>query len=293
VKQFIRTAVQSSLKVVPFKKQLFGTLRLIHPPKRIWSMLSFEGSFQVAVNNTASFRMWHHGYSSEQHMFWRGLFSWGEDHPLQLWVKLCADAHVIFDVGANIGVYSLVAKTINPTARVFGFEPVGHLHRKFARNCELNGFDIACEHTALSNQNGSAVIYIKPGGITTASLQQNALRSQSEVIETATISRYAEEMGIERIDLMKIDVEGHEPRVLEGMGPKLLATTPTIIIEILSDMIGAKIESILKGHKYLYFNIDEYKGPIRRSHITASGLTRHSRNFLLCQMATARKLKLI
>ncbi len=293
MKQTVRAILEASVGAAPFKKQVFSIIRLFNPPKRIWNLLRFQGRFKVAVDENVFFYMNNYGQGFENGIFWRGLFKgWGEEQPVQLWMKLCKGANTILDVGANMGVYSLVAKAVNPQSRVYGFEPVAHIYRKFSENCETNGFDITCIHTALSNVNGSADIYIKPGGLTTASLMANALRTEREQVETMTLSTFIESNVSGNVDLMKIDVEGYEPAVLEGMGEYLGAMTPTIIIEILSDQVGRNIETLVRKCSYLFFNIDELLGPIPQQHLSVEGKSRHSRNFLLCKEAVANKLNL-
>ena len=47
-----------------------------------------------------------------------------EKVSLQLWEELCKESEVIFDVGSNTGVYSLLAKSSNPKSKVYAFEPI-------------------------------------------------------------------------------------------------------------------------------------------------------------------------
>ncbi len=56
---------------------------------------------------------------------------------------------------------------------------------------------------------------------------------------------------------MKIDVETHEPEVLEGMGIYLKKFKPTLLIEILDNEVAEKIQVLVKGLNYIYFNLDE------------------------------------
>src|SRR3954464_3973004 len=78
---------------------------------------------------------------------------------MDLWQKLCKGANTILDVGANAGIYSLVAKAVHPDARVYAFEPVERIFSHLKDNCALNGFDVVCEPFALSDHDGEAVIY--------------------------------------------------------------------------------------------------------------------------------------
>jgi FkbM family methyltransferase len=289
----IGLGVKSAVRILPFKRRIFSAVRRLNPPKRIWNLLRFEGKFEVEVAERLSFYMNHYGYGFENGIFWNGLFrGWGEEQSLRLWIRLCTHARTVLDVGANVGVYSLLAKTVNPESQVYGFEAVQHLHEKFERNCELNGFDIRCVHTAVSNVDGFADIFSTPGGFATASLQTNALRTTSERVTTTTLTTFIESQSISRVDLMKIDVEGYEPQVLEGMGEHLVVMKPTILVEILTDEAGRKVESVVAPCAYLFFKIDEIRGPIKCPRLTIEGRSRHSRNFLPCSEAIAEELDL-
>ena len=108
-------------------------------------------------------------------------------------------------------------------------------------------------------------------------------------IKTKKLSTFIKEQNINQIDLIKIDVETHEPEVLEGMEEFLKLFKPTLLIEVLNDEIGAKIQNIIKDIDYLYFNIDEVNKPKKVSKIVKSDYY----NYLICAPDVAQKLKLI
>ena len=75
----------------------------------------------------------------------RTLFGCGE--------TLCNGSDVILDIGANVGIYSLIAKSENPNAKIIAFEPSRKIYPELIVNMDLNNFDIKCERIALSNSN--------------------------------------------------------------------------------------------------------------------------------------------
>ena len=114
-------------------------------------------------------------------------------------------------------------------------------------------------------------------------------REQRKVsVPVTKLSTYIAARGLERVDLMKIDVESHEPEVLEGLGTYLQSFKPTLLIEVLTDAVGRSLERIVGGLGYLYFDIDEVNPPRRVEQIRKS---RHW-NYLLCQPAVADRLGL-
>ncbi len=89
--------------------------------------------------------------------------------------------------------------------------------------------------------------------------------------------------------MLKIDVETHEPEVLEGLGKYLHIMKPTILIEILTDEVAVRVEAIVRDKGYLYFDIDEKQKPSLVQHLSKSSFY----NYLICQPEVAVKLKLL
>lgn len=288
----MRRVIKSIYNFVPFKKQFYSLLRPLNIPKSIYQHLHFKDTFNVKFD-IYKFEIEHHGYQIENELFWSGLTEGWEKISMRLWIELCKDSNTIIDIGANTGVYSLVAKAVNPNASVCGFEPVERVFRKFKKNCELNNFDIKCFDYALSNYDGEAVIYDTPSEhVYSVTVNQNISQSKDVIetkIKTKRLSSFIEESKMGKIDLMKIDVETHEPEVLEGMGVYLNQYQPTLLIEILNDEVGGKVQSMIGHLDYLYFNIDEINAPKRVSKIEKSAYY----NYLICKKDVAEKLNLV
>jgi FkbM family methyltransferase len=246
------------------------------------------------VNETKKFKIKHYGYEIENEIFWAGLTNGWEKESIKLWMKLCETSEIIFDIGANTGVYSLIAKTVNPNAKVYAFEPVSRVFAKLKENIALNNFDIIPIQKAVSNTDGTAIIYdTYSEHIYSVTVNKNLCSPETKVIETqidtVTLNSFIRQNNIKKVDLMKIDVETHEPEVLQGFSYYLFQFKPTMLIEILNNEVGEKVNNIIQGLDYLYFNIDE-KGSIRQvDKITKSDYF----NYLLCNIDIATKLGLI
>jgi FkbM family methyltransferase len=242
-------------------------------PHRISRRLYTPGVFRVEIDDHHSFRLRSNGFMIENRVFWRGLSAY-ESAAMVQWIDRCAEAKVIFDIGANIGLYSLVAKTLNPDALVCGFEAMSDLYEKFSRNCRLNKLEIRSFREAVCNVDGEAQIHFEPNEPMIASLRKGG-RRLSETVKSLRLDSFVKREGIDRIDLMKIDVECLEPEVLDGMGDTLKTFRPTIIVEILDDPAGERIERMLTD--YTYYCLDDSRGSIEVPHLHPSS----SRNFLL------------
>lgn len=295
--RFIKNIFVAIYNLIPFKGQLFYIVKKIYsPPQSIYKHLHFKGVINISIDKQHSFRMQHYGYVLENEMFWAGINSGWESESIKLWMKLSERSKTIFDIGANTGIFSLVAKCVNPKAEVFALEPVERVYNKLERNIILNGYDIRCLNIAASDFDGSATIYdLKSEHLYSVTVNKNMNPASAEVvpveIQVLTIDTIIENNLIKKIDLMKIDVETHEPQVLEGYKKYIQLHSPAILIEIVMDEIGAKVEKILKdcGCNYLYFNIDEVKGIRQMDRITKSD----HYNYLLCSLEMAEELELV
>jgi len=279
--------------VIPWKKQIFSLVKRVYVPSHtLFQHLHFHGIFQVQVEDKF-FKLQHYGYQIENEIFWQGLKSGWEKVSLQLWTKLCKTHHCILDIGANTGVYALIAKTVHPEAKVFAFEPVQRVFEKLQRNIYLNQFDIKAYEKAVSNEDGAAIIYDQlTEHIYSVTVNKNLSANQQvrEVtIQTVTLASFIEKEKLDFVDLIKIDVETHEPEVLEGMGEYLTKFKPTLLIEILTEEVAKRVEDIVKNCEYLYFDIDEKGLPKQTFHIGKSSYY----NYLLCSKETALSLSLI
>ena len=158
---------------------------------------------------------------------------------------------VLWDIGANIGAYTLYA-CLRPEVRVFAFEPLASTFALLAENIALNGItDRAMPIcVALSNANGLSPFYlasIEPGTAMHALGAPENVRGHFDPagMQIAMSMRgddLARQVNLTRPDHVKIDVDGHEPRVLEGMGD-LLAQVRTVWIEMEGQ--GDEIETLL------------------------------------------------
>ncbi|MGZ6520119.1 MAG: FkbM family methyltransferase, partial [Bacteroidia bacterium] len=133
-------------------------LKTLKFPENIYRHLYFEDVFTVK-SESYKFLITHYGFQLENEIFWKGLTNGWEKVSMKLWIELSKKSAVILDIGANTGIYSLVSKTVNPTAEVFAFEPVERIYNKLEKNNKLNNYDIHCFELALSDKNGEAIIY--------------------------------------------------------------------------------------------------------------------------------------
>lgn len=291
----MKRIIKKIYQFIPFKKQIFQFIKYFGTPSHsVYKHLHFTGVITVKAGETGQFKIMHYGKEIENDIFWSGLTGW-EEVSMRYWMELCKNSKVIFDIGANTGIYALTAKAINSSSCVYAFEPLKQMYDKLVSNVKLNSYDIHCVKKAVSHKNGKAIIYeTGDDHVAAASLnvevRQYGKLDQETEIETITLDSYIEENKIDKIDLLKIDVETHEPSVMEGYMHYFLQHRPDFLIEVLTDEVGEKLQQVFDGHNYFYFNIDDKHGAIRQeTNIRKSDYF----NYLLLTEATARKFKLI
>jgi FkbM family methyltransferase len=128
---------------------------------------------------------------------------------------------VVFDVGGNEGDYSADVLTLNPKTRLFAFEPHPHTFLRASERLAPLGaqmINAACGKTA-----GKMTLYDHTStGSEHASLYKGVIEdlhhteANAYEVQVVDLDTFAMERGIDHIDLLKIDTEGHEIEVLRG-----------------------------------------------------------------------------
>lgn len=284
--------------ILPFKKQICFLLKKSGLPyEKFYKDIRFRGKFKVIIDNK-EFQIMNYGYTAiENEIFWRGMDNGWEKVSVNIWVKLSKRAKVIFDAGANTGIFSLISKTINPESAVYAFEPSIRVYDKLAENNKINHFNIHTEMIALSNANEEIPFFDvdskhQYSATLNKEMKEHLIGMGFQInqynVKSQTLKDYIEEHKIVGIDLIKIDVELHEFEVLEGFGDYLEKFKPSILIEILTDELARKLEPLFKNMGYLFFNIDENSQPKKQDHLLKS----NSYNYLICNEESASYLGL-
>jgi len=174
------------------------------------------------------------------------------------------DAEIFVDVGANVGYYSL--KNANEhrddEIRVIAVEANKENFEALVRNVKCNKFiNIVCINKAVSDTKGFGTLYKhQKNGLNLCgrsslvyknneSNQPSNYDQQIETVEMDTLDNILDSLGIKKVDLLKIDVEGAEITVLEG-SKETLKNVQRLVIEIHGDNLP-KVKHIL--HKYKFF----------------------------------------
>jgi FkbM family methyltransferase len=294
VDRLMNKLVKSAYRMMPWKAEIFNVLRRLPIPESLFKHLHFTGPFTARVNSSHSFRINHYGDIANNELFWRGLSAY-EPTTIELWTRLARKSSIIVDGGAHLGLYSLVAATVNPAATVLAFEPEPRVHARLKENLALNSFRIRAEKLALSDTTGSATFYVA-GNIVGSSLNSyffdvNLPGTSTVSVEAVRLDDYLARHGMAGADLIKLDVERHEPAALRGLGDILQRSQPAVITEILDEDVGEQVMAAVAHVDYRMFIIEEGEGIFPVS-VLKPPPGKVGQNFLLCSKMTARDLGL-
>lgn len=303
----LKSVLRAVYRALPLKKTVINALRdngvMRRVPMRYLRYLVFKGLFPVQIENGNFLMVNSYGLEIEAQIFWRGVDTF-EPESISIWKKLSKRATYIFDVGANTGLYALLAQSINPVAKIYAFEPIKRVYAYLEENRRINrvnipNYGIQCFQMALSDYTGEGVMYDMPvEHMYTASLNRNVHQERgqpmpaiTEAVPVMRLDDFLQMHSIKEIDLIKIDVESHEPSVIRGMGRYLADFHPTIIVEIWNNEVGIEVEKALVGCSYCYFALEETR-PKRMLHIANDQPARGYINYLICTESVADELNL-
>lgn len=190
---------------------------------------------------------------------------WGQDRgDLRFLWKVLRPGDTFLDVGAFHGVYSVVAgKRVTSRGRVIAFEPSPRDRRRLQLHLRCNGIRSArVEPFAVSSKASETSFFqVVSGDPTRNGLKPPASEDSVARITVQAISldQYLAEAGLQRVDVMKLDVEGGELEVLRGAAAMFEKFRPILICEVLDQTTlvwGYKargIISLLAGAGYEWF----------------------------------------
>ena len=154
------------------------------------------------------------------------------DRELTWLARRLAPGHVFIDIGANIGQWTMpIAQIVGPTGHVVAIEPASATAAALTKGLAVNGLTMATViSVALSDSDGTAHLHHHARDPSQHSFA--AVGIGSEEVRTRTLDAVLADHPVERVDAMKLDVEGAEEIVLRGASRTLDAHRPIVIFEV-------------------------------------------------------------
>lgn len=196
--------------------------------------------------------------------------------------KLIHEKDVIFDIGANQGIFSIQALNYCSDLDIYAFEPLQNTYKKMQRNLKLNSMEdkLKIFNMGISNETGYVTFYLPPA-CEAASMTPNnddfymsegnvgqkiiEKRMDEVVCQVMTLDDFVAEHNIDRSDFIKCDVEGAEKLVVDGGARVFCELKPMLYIEMLrkhAKRFGYHPNDIIKQMKewgYSCYRIENHK----------------------------------
>lgn len=181
---------------------------------------------------------------------------------------------VFIDGGAHEGIYSLFASLrTGPGGRVIAFEPSERECAAWRANMELNGRHATLIPTALGRTDGEAMLVLaqeqRSGHNTLGEFVWEGVQESGRVrVPVRSLDSIAEELGLARVDLLKLDIEGAETQALRGAERVLREFRPALLIEVSPRSLEAQgssrgeLLSLLDQCGYDLFSFDYWTGEL-------------------------------
>jgi len=224
-------------------------------PSGILNLESSKVSAKIATNQT--------NYLTKE-IFWVGFENF---EYTSIFIDLCPKINSFYDIGANIGYFTILAGRINPSMDIVAFEPSkGPLHF-LKENCKMNNLsNVEVSSKALSHTTGKITFYEIQNqkytylthnlagesntGSKTTGRNYVPTEVETEKLDDFFINRKVDK----KIDLIKIDTEGTEKMILENAAEILTHHQPIIICETLFGMIEDELDDLLSQYGYEFYN---------------------------------------
>lgn len=209
--------------------------------RRHFASLNEEDRFVATFDSDLKIRV-NLSNQIEAQIFWQGVQG-GDRGEVKLLKSLLKPRDIFFDIGANIGVFSLLAAKRLVKGEVHAFEPSTEHLSKLKQNIRMNGFrNIIVNEFGLSSSLSKKKLYIPTNGNTgKASIYAERDSQEKFLEEDITVQKlddYVSRSNLKKVDILKIDVEGAELDVLDGARMTLKEHSPRILMEADADHLS-------------------------------------------------------
>ncbi len=187
---------------------------------------------------------------SGNHGYWLGSYELGKR---ALFVKAVTPGEVVYDLGANVGYYTLLAAVLlGPQGKVFAFEPLPRNLEYLRRHLSLNRIENAVVIEAAVADRSGTVRFEED-----ASTSKGRIGEQGGLeVRAIALDDWIDEGKLPPPALLKIDIEGAELQALQGARKALAKTHPAIFLSTHSGKVHKDCVAFLEALGYRVFPID-------------------------------------
>jgi FkbM family methyltransferase len=148
--------------------------------------------------------------------------------------RFVSPGDVVVDAGANCGIYTVAAAMlVGASGQVIAFEPGDRAADVFQRNVTLNCLkNVRLCREALSDHVGQSGLYYHRGPVSYSLAADSENDDRFIEVQTTTLDAALERAGVDRVDFLKLDIEGAEELALRGARSVLTRSHPVIVFEL-------------------------------------------------------------
>lgn len=164
----------------------------------------------------------------------------------------------VLDIGGNLGYYALLeARTVGNAGRVIAFEPVAANFAQLSKNVHANGHcNIHLHNVAVGAVSGTATMYVGKKSNWHA-LYPVPWKTREITVAVSTLDAALAQHNLRSVDLIRMDLEGYEVEVIQGMVETIENYSPRLLVELHPHVAGANaILGLLRHLRALGYEID-------------------------------------
>jgi FkbM family methyltransferase len=266
----IKRFLFSVFKIKAFNIPVILSYKILKPIARdkatgFFQRFPVNGKVRIKMNGSKPFIMVNDGSDIiANEIYWKGISAY-EPQTENIMLKLLKNTEVFFDIGANTGLFTLLAASQSHPIKVHSFEPVDSAYDFLTRSVKESGFDnVTTNQIALSDFDGESTFNLQMTGSTIplgSSLRQDMGDQQNKrviKVKTMKLDTYVEQNAVNKIDFMKIDTEGTEDKVLEGGKNAIDKFRPLFLCEVLSNThLEDKLHGLMDSRDYNYYFVQD------------------------------------
>lgn len=179
--------------------------------------------------------------------------------PIMLMAMIDRMEGDFLDVGANTGVYTVLAGMTRPDVHIHAFEPYPPVVEILRENIRMNSLEdrVTLHQVALSNTAGAATLYIPDAshGVIESSASLRPDFGDGVKTEVKITRQRLDDIDLPKIAAMKVDIEGHEADFLMGAIASIQRDRPVIFAEVLHLADTERLEAVLNEIGYMDFRL--------------------------------------
>ena len=250
------------------QNKLYKILKIFFRNRRVHR---FTEKFIIRIARFVNVNLLSLAYSEIGILNFKNAIESGEHYLISTWLKSHLEANgiekpVFFDVGANIGSYTKLLSDFIPNSRIYAFEPNTDTFQQLYALSQKNA-NILAYNTALGSSVGSLELFIREDNAssTKATFYHDVLTKihkyddvLSSSVPVDTIDHFCSQNHIARIDLLKIDTEGHELQVLLG-AKKTLESGKILSIQFEFNEMNIYSRSFLRDFFDILYEFNIYR----------------------------------